>query len=136
MTSFTELATIETPGNSTLAEGENLTLSCQVSGDQFPSVSWVQVVSGKRFTGGYLSLQNISRNAAGEYRCEASNLCSIDSRVTVVDVQCEFYIDPVSWSIILTISYCSVLMVTRKKSICRNICPEPNVMHTTRQQGY
>lgn len=115
MISFTELATIKTPGNSTLAEGENLTLSCQVSGDQFPSVSWVKVVSGKRFIGGYLFLRNITRNAAGEYRCEASNLCSNDSRVTVVDVQCEYNIDPVSWSIILTISFGCVLMVTRKK---------------------
>ena len=87
-----------------------------MSGDQFPSVSWVQVVGGKRFNGGYLFLRNVSRNAAGEYRCEASNLCSNDSRVTVVDVQCEYNIDPVSWSIILTIMCGSGSMVTRKKA--------------------
>ena len=112
---FTEPATIKTVENSTLAEGENLILSCQVSGDPFSSVSWVKVVDGKRFNGSNLFLRNVSRNAAGEYRCEASNLCNVDSRVTVVDVQCKYNIDPVSWSIILTISFGSVSMVTRKK---------------------
>ena len=74
-------ATIKTVENSTLGEGENLNLSCGVSGAPFPSVSWVKVVGGKRFNGSSLFLPNVSRNAAGEYRCEARNLCSNDSRV-------------------------------------------------------
>ena len=92
-----------------------MTLSCQVSGDPLPSVSLVKVLGGKRFNGSNLSLRNVSRNAAGEYRCEASNLCSSVTRVTEVDVQCKYDIDPVSWSIVLAISFGSVLMVTRKK---------------------
>ncbi|XP_044180195.1 fibroblast growth factor receptor 3-like isoform X2 [Acropora millepora] len=80
-----EPATIEKVEKSTVAEGGYLTLSCQVSGDPFPSVSWVKVMSGKRFNGSNLSLRNVNGDASGEYRCEATNLCSSVSRVTVVD---------------------------------------------------
>ncbi|XP_074634436.1 neural cell adhesion molecule 2-like [Acropora palmata] len=82
-----EPATIETVEKSTVAEGGYLTLSCQVSGDPFPSVSWVKVMGGKRFNGSNLFLRNVSKNASGEYRCEAANLCSNVTRVTELDVQ-------------------------------------------------
>ncbi|XP_044180698.1 hemicentin-1-like isoform X2 [Acropora millepora] len=82
-----EPATIETVEKSTVAEGGYLTLSCQVSGDPFPSVSWVKVMGGKRFNGSNLSLRNVNGNASGEYRCEAANLCSNVSNVTVVGEQ-------------------------------------------------
>ncbi|XP_067056801.1 hemicentin-1-like isoform X2 [Acropora muricata] len=71
----------------TVAEGGYLTLSCQVSGDPFPSVSWVKVMGGKRFNGSNLSLRNVNGDASGEYRCEATNLCSNVSRVTEVGEQ-------------------------------------------------
>ena len=128
----TEPAIIEKVEKSTVAEGGYLTLSCQVSGDPFPSVSWVKVMSGKRFNGSNLSLRNVNGDASGEYRCEAANLCSSVSRKTEVDVQCKYDTDPVSWSIVLTISFGSVLMVTRKK----NICPELHVMLCTRDRGW
>ena len=115
MVFVTEPATIEKVEKSTVAEGGYLTLSCQVSGDPFPSVSWVKVMSGKRFNGRNLSLRNVNGDASGEYRCEAANLCSSVSRKTEVDVRCKYDIAPVSWSIVLTISFGSVLMVTRKK---------------------
>ena len=106
---FTEPATIETVEKSTVAEGGYLTLSCQVSGDPFPSVSWVKVMGGKRFNGSNLFLRNVSKNASGEYRCEAANLCSNVTRVTELDVQCKYDIDPVSWSIVLTINLKTLL---------------------------
>ncbi|XP_044180198.1 fibroblast growth factor receptor 3-like [Acropora millepora] len=81
-----EPATIEKV-KSTVAVGGYLTLSCQVSGDPFPSVSWVKVIGGKRFNGSNLSLRNVNEDASGEYRCEAANLCSNVSRVTEVDVR-------------------------------------------------
>ena len=90
-------------------------MSCQVSGDPFPSVSWVKVMGGKRFNGSNLSLRNVNGDASGEYTCEAANLCSSVSRVTVVGEQYKYDIDPVSWSIVLTISFGFVSMVTRKK---------------------
>ena len=111
----TEPATIETVEKTTVAEGGYLTLSCQVSGDPFPSVSWVKVMGGKRFNGSNLSLRNVNMDASGEYRCEATNLCSSVSRVTVVGEQCKYDIDPVSWSIVLTINFGSVSMTTRRK---------------------
>ena len=132
----TEPPTIEKVEESTVAEGGYLTLSCQVSGDPFPSVSWVKVMGGKRFNGSNLSLRNVNGDASGEYRCEATNLCSSVSRVTVVGEQCKYDIDPVSWSIVLTISFGFVSMMTRKKeNICRDICPELYVMLCTRHQG-
>ncbi|XP_067026451.1 uncharacterized protein [Acropora muricata] len=82
-----EPPTIEIAEKSTVAEGGYLTLSCQVSGDPLPSVSLVKVMGGKRFNGSNLSLRIVSRNTAGEYRCEASNLCSSVTRVTEVDVR-------------------------------------------------
>ena len=129
---FTEPPTIQIAEKSTVAEGGYLTLSCQVSGDPLPSVSLVKVLGRKRFNASNLSLRNVSRNAAGEYRCEASNLCSSVTRVTEVDVQCKYDIDPVSWSIVLTISFGSVLMVTRKN---KNICPEQHLMLCTIEIG-
>ena len=111
----TEPATIEKVEKSTVAEGGYLTLSCQVSGDPFPSVSWVKVMSGKRFKGSNLSLRNVNGDASGEYRCEVTNLCSSVSRVTVVDERCKYDRDPASWSIVLTINFGSISMVTRRK---------------------
>ena len=110
----TEPATIETVEKTTVAEGGYLTLSCQVSGDPFPSVSWVKVMGGKRFNGRNLSLRNVNGNASGEYRCEATNLCSSVSRVIIVGEQCKYDRDRVSWSIVLTISFGSILMVKKK----------------------
>ena len=111
----TDPAIIEKVEKSTVAEGGYLTLSCQVSGDPFPSVSWVKVMGGKRFNGSNLSLRNVNGDASGEYRCEAANLCSSVSKVIVVGEQCKYDRDPVSWSVVLTINFGSILMVTRKK---------------------
>ena len=111
----TEPATIEKVEKSTVAEGGYLTFSCQVSGDPFPSVSWVKVMSGKRFNGSNLSLRNVNGDASGEYRCEATNLCSSVSRVTVVGEQCKYDRDPASCSIVLTTNFGSISMVTRRK---------------------
>ena len=112
MVFVTEPATIERVEKSTVAEGGYLTLSCQVSGDPFPSVSWVKAMGGERFNGSNLDLRNVNGDASGEYRCEATNLCSSVSRVTVVGEQYKYDIDPVSRSIVPTISFGSVLMVT------------------------
>ncbi|XP_068685505.1 hemicentin-1-like isoform X2 [Montipora foliosa] len=73
-------------GNKTLTEGENLNLSCQASGDPLPFVSWI-IVGGGQHTNSNLVLTNIQRNQSGEYRCEASNPCNVDTKVVTVDVQ-------------------------------------------------
>ncbi|XP_068685513.1 uncharacterized protein [Montipora foliosa] len=74
-------------GNRTLTEGENLNLSCQASGHPLPFVSWIKVGSGQRTNSSNLELTNIQRNQYGEYRCEASNPCNVDTNMATVDVQ-------------------------------------------------
>ncbi|XP_015771103.1 PREDICTED: hemicentin-1-like isoform X6 [Acropora digitifera] len=119
-----ERATIETVEKST--EGGYLTLSCQVSGDPFPSVSWVKVMSGKRFNGSNLSLRNVNGDASGEYRCEAANLCSSVSRVTAVDAP---KITHISTPHILSRSEMLTLNCTAGGN------PEPNITWTRLSNG-
>ena len=78
--------------NKTLTEGGSVTLSCNASGMPSPSVSWIKVSSGHRTNGTELVFTNINRSEAGEYRCEASNLCGNDAESVSVDVQCKYYI--------------------------------------------
>ena len=85
-------SSIETiKGKKTLTEGENLNLSCQASGDPLPFVSWI-IVGGGQHTYSNLVLTNIQRNQSGEYRCEATNPCNVDTKVVTVDVQCKYSI--------------------------------------------
>ncbi|XP_078379817.1 hemicentin-1-like isoform X2 [Oculina patagonica] len=72
--------------NETVTEGDNVTLSCQASGTPHPMVSWFKP-DGQRVDASQLMLTNISRNEAGEYRCEASNECGNASQTTTIDVQ-------------------------------------------------
>ena len=53
-------------------EGDNVTLSCPVSGMPPPVVSWM-TPNGQRHSGYMLELTSINRSQAGEYKCEASN---------------------------------------------------------------
>ena len=72
-----------------ITEGNNLNLTCQASGTPSPAVSWIIVSSGQRTNGSVLQLTNISRNEAGDYRCEASNECGDSSEPVTVTVQCK-----------------------------------------------
>ena len=53
-------------------EGDNVTLSCRVSGMPSPTVSWM-TPDGQRQSSYMLEVTGINRSQAGEYRCEASN---------------------------------------------------------------
>ena len=66
-----------------------MNLSCMASGIPSPSVSWVKVSSGQRTGGTELVFTNINRSEAGEYRCEASNLCANATESATVDVLCK-----------------------------------------------
>ncbi|XP_068733321.1 hemicentin-1-like [Montipora capricornis] len=74
-------------GNKKLTEGENLNLSCQASGYPLPFVLWIKDGGGPHTNSNNLVLTNIQRNQSGEYRCNASNSCSVDTKVVTVDVQ-------------------------------------------------
>ncbi|XP_074634404.1 hemicentin-1-like isoform X2 [Acropora palmata] len=124
-----EPATIEKVEKSTVAEGGYLTLSCQVSGDPFPSVSWVKVMGGERFNGSNLSLRNVNGNASGEYRCEAANLCSSVSSVSSVTVVDAPKITHISAPHILSTGEVLTLNCTADGN------PEPNITWTRLPNG-
>ena len=54
-------------------------------------VSWIKVADGgERFNVSDLVFTNISRNEAGEYKCEASNECGNASETATIEVQCKY----------------------------------------------
>ena len=72
-----------------VTEGENVTLSCQVSGIPAPNVSWIKP-GGQRHYVHMLEFTNINRSQAGEYKCEASNECGDATETATIDVQCKY----------------------------------------------
>ena len=75
--------------NVNVTEGQNLTLMCNVSGNPLPMVSWIKVGGDVSTNGSELVFTNISRTQAGEYMCEASNLCRNTSETASIEVQCK-----------------------------------------------
>ena len=86
---FTVSSSIQPIQNEAVTEGGNVTLFCNASGMPSPSVSWIKVGGGELTNRSELVFTNINRSEAGEYRCEASNLCGNDSKSATIDVQCE-----------------------------------------------
>ena len=87
---FTVPSFIQPIDDEMIIEGGNVILTCNASGFPTPNVSWVKTSNGQRTNGTELVLTNISRDQAGEYRCEASNLCNTATELATVDVQCKF----------------------------------------------
>ena len=75
--------------NITVTEGENRTLTCNVSENPTLSVTWTEVKTGIRSVGIIRELTHINRNQSGEYICEASNFCGNDTARTFVVVKCK-----------------------------------------------
>ncbi|XP_022807335.1 hemicentin-2-like [Stylophora pistillata] len=71
--------------NITVVEGENRTLTCNASGSML-TVTWTEVSTGNQSNGIMRYLANISRNDAGEYKCEAINDCGNSSASTFLTV--------------------------------------------------
>ena len=88
------------PENQTKAEGDNVTLSCNATGNPVPTISWTTNGSPIKITGNssisfsedkkQLNIVNVSRTDSGEYRCVAINELGNDtSSVTTLNVQCK-----------------------------------------------
>ena len=73
-------------------EGHPYNLSCEVSGDPVPSVSWIKVSNEEHRAGKRLNFTNISRDDTGSYTCEASNRCGNDSKAESINVFCKYYV--------------------------------------------
>ena len=70
-------------------EGENRTLTCNVSGSPVLTVTWTEVSSSSHSKGVMRYLTNISRYDAGEYKCEATNDCGNSSASIFLAVHCK-----------------------------------------------
>ena len=75
--------------NITMIEGENRTLTCNVSGSPVLTVTWTEVSSHSQSNGIIRYLTNISRNNAGEYECKAINDCGNSSVRIFLTVLCK-----------------------------------------------
>ena len=68
----------------------NAALNCTVTGMPMPSVSWLEVKTRNHFSGNPLVFANVSRKQAGEYICQANNLCGNDSEKGILSVNCKY----------------------------------------------
>ena len=87
------------PEAQTKTEGENVTLSCNVSGNPAPTlISWTRNGTAVNSSGRFnfsadkkqLTITNVDRKDSGEYQCVARNsLGSASSNAATLNVQCK-----------------------------------------------
>ena len=88
------------PQGGPVIEGQNVTLSCNASGNPVPTITWtrnssVLTSSVPRISFGAesreLTITSINRADSGEYRCVANNSeGNVTSDAATLDVQCEY----------------------------------------------
>ena len=84
--------TTEPERESKVRVGDNLTLTCNVSGDPLPEVTWSKEgLTLKLFnvTGPVLHLNNVTRKDVGSYKCTAKNKVGEVSHPAAVNVECK-----------------------------------------------
>ena len=86
------------PQNVTTKEGDNVTLSCNATGNPNPTILWTKdgspMSSNSRISlsadNKQLTVTYVSRTDSGEYRCIAENsIGNVTSIVSTVNVQCK-----------------------------------------------
>ena len=88
------------PQNTTRIEGENVTLSCNATGNPVPNISWIGDGSSVNTTinsrisfsddNKQLTITNVNRTDGGEYQCVAKNRVGSDaSNAATLNVQCK-----------------------------------------------
>ena len=88
------------PENAIIAEGSNVTLCCNASGDPVPTISWTKDGSTLSTSGNSrinfggdnktLTISNVNKADSGEYRCVAVNsLGDATSNPATLNVECK-----------------------------------------------
>ena len=76
--------------NKNVTEGDNVTVNCRPTGGiPDPALMWTNVSSDEHIEGNPLTIININRAQAGDYRCTANNTCGEASTVMNINVQCK-----------------------------------------------
>ena len=90
------------PQNVEVREGNNVTLSCNATGNPEPTISWTKdgspINSNSRNSfsadNKQLTITNVNRTDSGEYRCVASNsVGKKTSNAATVDVKCKYIVN-------------------------------------------
>ena len=84
-------------GEPTVLQGDNLQLTCKVSGRPEPNITWTKEKPGNQGNtvvvqeGKLLTITDINRTDAGDYTCTAYNgFGKLESRTVYVIVTCEY----------------------------------------------
>ena len=74
-------------------EDSMVNITCKAEGNPAPEILWKEKGTGRLIsTNGVLSLPNISKDQAGSYICQASNIIGASQAMeAVIDVKCECY---------------------------------------------
>ena len=86
------------PQNETKTEGDNVTFTCNATGNPAPTFRWTKIGSvlttGSRISlslhGKQLTITNVTREDSGQYVCEATNIVrTVPSDSATLNVQCK-----------------------------------------------
>ena len=86
------------PQSQAVTDGNNVTLSCNATGNPSPSISWTKdgsAVNSPRIIlssdNKQLTITNVNSGDSGQYRCVANNSigAAVTSSAATLDVQCK-----------------------------------------------
>ena len=86
------------PQNATKIEGDNVTFTCNATGNPAPTFRWTKngsvLRTGSRISllshGKHLTITNVTREDSGQYVCEATNnVTTVPSDSATLNVQCK-----------------------------------------------
>ena len=86
------------PQNETKIEGDNVTFTCNATGNSAPTLNWTKdgslLTTGSRISlssdGKQLNITNLTREDSGRYVCEATdNVTTVLSNSATLNVQCK-----------------------------------------------